>query len=207
MKTVENRKQSNAARESDTGEVASVMILEEGAKIISTQVPKVTVTEAGFKGDRHAGLTRRADVRSPDVPRGTPIPNTRQVSIVSQEDLAEIARRLNLPTVQPAWLGANLCLKGLGRLADLPSDTRLAFSGGCVLVVSDENNPCTGPGEALEAQYPDRTGLASKFPKQALHLRGVVAWVETPGLIAEGESVSVLFPEETPPGRDAKVSS
>jgi hypothetical protein len=178
-----------------TGEVASVLILEQGARIISTEVPDVTVSAAGFEGDRHAGLTRRADVRSPDVPKGTPIRNTRQVSIVSHEDLAEIARRLELPRVKPAWLGANLSLRGLGCLADLPADTRLAFSGGCVLVVSDENNPCTGPGEALEAQYPHRTGLASEFPKQALHLRGVVAWVETPGPIAAGDSVSVHFPQ------------
>lgn len=193
METTEHQRSDHSLQPAKTGRVLSVLILEPGAKIISTNVPEVKVTEAGFEGDRHAGKTRRADVRNPDVPRGTSVPNTRQVSIVSAEDLAEIARRLEVSEVQPAWLGANLSLEGLGRLADLPRGTRLDFSGGCTLVVSEENNPCTGPGEALEAQYPERTGLAAQFPKQALHLRGVVAWVETPGRIAEGDSVRADF--------------
>lgn len=193
MESTESTKGAHSTDKVMTGRVLSVLVLEPGAKIISTTVPEVKVTEAGFEGDRHAGKTRRADVHNPDVPRGTAVANTRQVSIVSAEDLDEIARRLDVPEVRPAWLGANLNLHGLGRLADLPRGTRLGFSGGCTLVVSDENNPCTGPGEALEAQYPERAGLASQFPKQALHLRGVVAWVEAPGMIAEGDSVRADF--------------
>jgi MOSC domain-containing protein YiiM len=174
------------------GEVASVLILEPGSQIISTELQQVKVTAAGFEGDRHAGMTRKADVRSPGVARGTEIPNQRQVSIVSEEDLQEIARRLGVPAVEPAWLGANLSVQGIGPLADLPAGSRMAFSGGVVLVVHDENNPCTGPGEALEAHYPERSGLAAEFPKKALHLRGVVASVEKPGAIARGDRIKLI---------------
>ncbi len=171
------------------------MILEEGAEIISTPVGSVQVTPAGFLRDRHAGLTRRAGSRDAGIEPGEEIPNRRQVSIVSQEELAEISSRLGIPEVRAQWLGANLCLSGIKELTRLPHGTRLAFAGGVELAVEGENKPCRGPGEAIAAHYPERDGIARRFPTEALHLRGLVAWVEEPGEIAVGEAVEVRRPE------------
>lgn len=178
------------------GRVEAVMILEPGADIVSTPLDAVRVTEAGFAGDRHAGLTRKAGVRDKDIEQGTEIRNNRQVSIVSVEEMEQIARRMDLPRVRPEWMGANLCLRGIESLTELPHGTRLRFESGVELVIHGENKPCTGPGKVLEQQYPDREGLASHFPKQALHLRGLVGWVDQPGEIQVGDRVEVVVPEQ-----------
>jgi len=180
--------------------VTRVMVLEPGSKIISTLVDSVEVTEAGFVGDRHAGLTRKADVRTPDAARGTPVRNTRQVSLVAEEELAEIARRLDLPAVEPEWLGANLCLRGIDGLTELAPGSRLTFGQGVVIVIDSENNPCTGPGKAIEEHYPTRQGLASQFPKQAIHLRGLVGWVAAGGQIAVGDRAEWRPPDDAAEG-------
>lgn len=184
----------------DEGRVETVMILEPGADIISTPLERVKVTEAGFEGDRHAGLTRTADSRASGASPGEEVRNTRQVSIVSQEEMDEIARRMELGDVRAEWMGANLCLSGIEDLTRLPQGARLAFENGVEIVVHGENKPCTGPGKVIEDHYPERDGLASQFPKQALHLRGLVGWVDQPGEINVGERVRVISPERVRPG-------
>lgn len=174
-----------------SGQVAALMILEEGAKIISTPVDRVEVTEEGFAGDRHAGKTRRAGGRDQGIPKGTEVPNRRQVSIVSEEELAEIASRLGIPRVKPEWLGANVSLRGVDDLTELAPGSGLKFGGGVELAIEGENSPCRAPGEAIAKQYPNRQGLAARFPKDALHLRGLVGWVEQPGELAVGDSVRI----------------
>ena len=62
----------------------------------------------GIAGDRHGGFERRSSGREPWYPRGTPIRNGRHLSILSVEELAEIARRLEVPEVDAASIGANL---------------------------------------------------------------------------------------------------
>lgn len=176
------------------GRVSSVMILEGGAEIISTPLEQVRVTEAGFEGDRHAGMTRPAGGRDPQSAQGREVRNTRQVSIVSDEELAEIARRLDVPAVEPHLLGANLSLRGIEDLSRLERGSRLIFAGGVELVVDAENQPCTAPGKALAARYPDQDALATRFPKEALRLRGLVGWVERPGVIRLEEDVTVQPP-------------
>ncbi len=174
--------------------VVSVMILEPGSPIESTSAEAVEVTLGGFEGDRHAGLTRLADVRNKDVPRGTEVRNDRQVTIVGEEELAQVARALEVPEIRPQWLGANLCLAGLEDLSDLPHGTRLQFPGGAGLWIEAQNRPCTAPGRAIAAAYPNHQALASQFPKVALGLRGLTASVVHPGRIAVGDTVDVLPP-------------
>jgi len=175
--------------------VASVMILEPGSKVISAPVDSAQVTQAGFEGDRHAGLTRLADVRNKDVPRGTEVRNDRQVTIVSQEELAQVADALGVPAVRPEWLGANLCFSGMGGLSALPKGTQLGFPGGVVLLVEAQNRPCTVAGGAIEAACPDRPGLATAFVKAALERRGLTASVRQPGRISVGDAVDVSPPD------------
>ncbi|HLX58191.1 MAG TPA: MOSC domain-containing protein [Ktedonobacteraceae bacterium] len=157
-------------------------------------VARVEATFEGLVGDQHAGLTRRSDVRVPHYPRGTIIRNTRQVSILSEEELAEVAAKLDLPRVLPAWLGANLALRGIPNLTMLPPSTRIFFPEDAVLVVDAENMPCVGPGKVIQQHNPDVPKLAQNFPKAAMHKRGLVGWVERPGYINEGDSVRVMLP-------------
>ena len=177
-----------------TGTVTHLLIGQSRHTIESSNVARVRATFEGLVGDVHVGLTRRSDVRVPHYPRGTIIRNTRQVSILSEEELADIAEKLNLPQVLPAWLGANLALRGIPDLTMLPPSTRIFFPEDAVLVVDAENMPCIGPGEAIQQHYPDMPKLMQRFPKAAMHKRGLVGWVEREGYINEGDSVKVQLP-------------
>ena len=178
------------------GVVVSVLIARDPADLRSGAVPEARVTFEGFEGDRHAGLTMRTGGRHPHYPRGTEIRNTRQISIVSVEEMDEAARALGVPELFPEWLGANLLLSGIPRLSLLPPGTRLHFPHGAVLVVEGENHPCTKAGGSIQQAYPDVPGLARAFPKAALHRRGVVAWVERPGTIMPGDDLIAELPEQ-----------
>lgn len=148
----------------------------------------------GFVGDRHAGLTRPAGVRDAREMRGQTTRNDRQVSIVSVEELHQIALRLGVPEIKPAWLGANLALSGLRDLSRQPAGTRLVFPDGTELEIEAINNPCTEPGKVIESHYENRPGLSSDFPRAAKGLRGVVASVRRGGAIRTGERVQVFLP-------------
>lgn len=177
-----------------TGRTVRVLIGPEPKHVLTRDMPEVKVSLEGFVGDRHAGLTRKADVRTPWFPRGAVVRNTRQVSLVSTEELALIAQALGVPQVLAAWLGANLELAGVPRLTQLPPGTRLFFPEDATLVVEGENEPCRKAGRSLEAHHPELAGLASRFVKAAHQRRGLVAWVERAGLIRPGDRVQVELP-------------
>ena len=177
------------------GSVASVLLGSDAHSLVTTKCDRCTATFDGLEGDKHSGQTRRADARTPYYPRGTVIRNDRQVSLVSVEDLVQIATAMNVPEIHPEWLGANLLLRNIPKLTLLPPCTRLAFAGGAVLVVEHENQPCIGPGKVIATQYA-RPELGALFPKAALQLRGVVACVEKPGFINAGDEVIVEVPHQ-----------
>lgn len=179
-----------------TGKVEAVLVGQTAHSLVTTRRPEVTLNFEGIVGDKHAGFTRQADGRVPHFPRGTLIRNERQVTLVSVEELAEVAATLGVSEVLPEWLGANVLVSGVPRFTLLPIGTRLFFTNGAVLVVSGENEPCTGPGKVLQAQFPELIKSASKFPKAALHKRGVLAVVELPGLLTTGEGVHTEFPSQ-----------
>jgi hypothetical protein len=159
--------------------------------LVTTAQNPITLSWEGVEGDTHAGLMRKSDAREPHYPRGTLIRNHRQVSLVSAEELAEVATAMQLPHLLPEWLGANICLSGIPNFTQLAPATRLFFSDGAVLMVTYENLPCVGPGKVIQAQFSERGGLQSRFPKAALHKRGLVAVVEKPGTVRLGEGVAV----------------
>ena len=177
-----------------TGIVTGIYIGQHWHTIESSRVPRLKATFEGLEGDLHAGLKRLSDVRVPHYPHGTIIRNTRQFSMLSIEELAEIAQAMQIPEVLPEWVGANLAMKGIANLTMLPPSTRIFFPGEAVLVVDAENMPCTGPGEAIQQHYPDVLKLVQYFPKVAMHKRGVVGWVEREGYIAEGDAAWLLLP-------------
>ena len=177
-----------------TGTVTHLLIGQSKQSIESSSIARVRATFEGLEGDSHKSLTRRSDVRVPHYPRGTIIRNTRQVSILSQEELAEVAAALKIPQILAAWVGANLELRGIPNLTLLPSSTRIFFPDDAVIVVDAENMPCIGPGHAIQEHYPDTPKLAQRFPKAAMHKRGVVGWIEREGYINDGDTVRLLLP-------------
>lgn len=161
-------------------------------------VDEVQVDWEGFVGDKHYGLTRKLGRHHQPYARGTEVRNMRQVSLVSREELDEIAARLDLSHIDPAWLGANLTLSGLPNLTHLAPGSQLHFEGGVGLVVDGYNAPCTTAGGYLQTLFPDREKLTNRFPKAAVDLRGLVAWVRVPGVLRLGESFSVEAPRSVP---------
>ena len=174
-----------------TGQVARVLVGRDTVSLVTTRETTIEITMEGVGGDKHAGITRLSDSRTPWFTRGTVIRNSRQVSLVAAEDLERIAAALELPVIEPEWLGANLVLRDIPDFSHLPPGSRLFFPDAAVLVVTEQNFPCIQPGRVIQEQYPDATRFAQQFPKAALHLRGIVACVERPGTIRAGDTVRV----------------
>jgi MOSC domain-containing protein YiiM len=157
-------------------------------------VASLAVDLEGIVGNRHRGWTRGADARVPYLKRGTTIRNERQLSIVSLEELAAIARLLDIPTLEAAWIGANVVLEGVPHLSYLPRGTHLFSPAGAILIVTDQNAPCTLAGEAITLHIPGRPDIKAAFPKVAQGMRGVVATVEHPGAITAGDDITARVP-------------
>lgn len=152
----------------------------------------------GIEGDFHAGQTRKSGGREPWYPRGTEMRNERQLSIVAADELALIADAMGIAEVKPEWIGANLVVDGVQHLSMLPSGTMLFFKGGVTLKVDAQNGPCriAGRSVAEHAGMADHEAGSLLFPKVAKRLRGLVAWVEKPGVVKAGEEISVRVPEQ-----------
>jgi hypothetical protein len=181
-----------------TGRVVAVMTATGQGKFdfCGHNVTELDLDFEGIVGNRHRGATRRADARVPYLKRGTEMRNTRHLSIVSVEDCAEIARKLDLASFDPAWIGANVVVSGIGHWSYVPRASKLIFDGAAILTVEDQNAPCRRSGEAIVRAIPTRPDIQSAFPKQARGLRGIVATVEHPGKIAVGCAFTARIPEQ-----------
>jgi hypothetical protein len=158
-------------------------------------VAALTLALDGVEGSRHRGWTMPADARVPYLPRGTPMRGTRAVSLVSLEDLAEASKRLDIPMIDPRWIGANLVVEGIERLSYLPRGTKLFCDGGAILVIEGMNAPCRGAGAAI-AGHTGRPDIELGFVKVAQRLRGLVASVEHPGVVKAGSVLTARIPEQ-----------
>ena len=174
--------------------VASAEHNAEALGFVSAAAARLTLTFQGIAGSRHLGWVRGADARVPWYKRGTPLRNTRHVSLVSVEDLREIAAAMGLDEVKPEWLGANCVLEGLPNFSFLPMGTRLFFPGTAVLAAEGYNPPCSNPGKVIVGAL--GTGSPVDFPKAAKYRRGITASVERPGEINAGDKIEVAVPEQ-----------
>ncbi len=164
------------------------LLTADGDDFVTRSVPRLSLTLNGIEGDRHAGVQRGADARTPWHRRGTPIANTRQLSILSVEDCAEIALILDIEEVDPALLGANVVIGGFPQLSLLAPASRLQFPSGATIFVTEQNAPCRHPAEKLAAAY-DRPRLVAGFARAAIGRRGVVGIVEREGPVVIGDPV------------------
>jgi len=162
--------------------------------LASRAVERVRATYAGFEGETHGGLTRPSCTRVKlQYPKGTEIRNVRQVCILSGEELDAIAAAMDLDTIDPRWVGANVVMRGIPDLTQMPPASRLIFEGGVSLVVDMENAPCRLAADSI-SEY--RPGKGASFPKHARGRRGVTAWVEREGEIAMGERARLHVPPQ-----------
>lgn len=174
---------------------------------VTHPTPELALDMTGIPGDRHAGLTRASSAREPWLPRGTVLRNDRQLSVLSREELQEIAVSLGIEQATPELVGANLLVEGIDDLSRIAPGSLLAigvtwsgkdkFDGKALLRVEAYNRPCRGPGRKLAAFY-GRPELEFAFPKAAMSLRGLVLSVALPGVIRAGDRVLVLEPLTAP---------
>jgi hypothetical protein len=165
----------------------------------NTGLEKAAVRQArlqfsGMEGDCHGGLTRPSDSRMlKQYKRGTTVRNSRQLSILAVEELAEVAARMDIPAVKPEWIGANMVVRGIPDLTLLPPSSRLQLPSGAMIVIDAENHPCRYPADIIARHHPEaRMG----FVKAAMHKRGLVGWVEAEGLIRTGDAITIWIPPQ-----------
>ncbi|MDO8495991.1 MAG: MOSC domain-containing protein [bacterium] len=183
------------------GILNGIFVASDLNSLVTKRKEVVRVLDNGLEGDKHTQWFRGADARAKHYVKGTRIWNSRQISIVSEEELKEIAETMKVSEIKPEWLGANICLKGIPRLTLLPPRTKIFipnYYGGedVGLYVTALNKPCITPGAVIQDNYPNINGLECRFPKAAQDKRGVVAVVERLGCIKEGSSVTVWVPDQ-----------
>ena len=146
------------------------------AALASTAQDEMALSFAGPAGEDHGGLTRPSCSRViSQYPRGTEIKNTRQLSVVSAEELAQIAEEIGVDTLDPWLVGATMVLSGIPDFSHLPPSSRLQIANGATLTVDMQNRPCHLPAAEIDVPHP---GKGRAFKAAARGLRGVTAWVE-----------------------------
>lgn len=163
-------------------------------EIETVPLDEMALSFAGAEGEVHAGLTRPSCSRvTAQYPLETEIRNTRQLSVLSEEELARIAAEIGLERLDPAWLGASVVLRGIPDFSHVPPSSRLQAEGGATLTVDMQNRPCSYPAKTIEAARP---GHGKGFKAAAKGLRGVTAWVEREGVLRLGQRVRLHVPDQ-----------
>ena len=161
--------------------------------------PELTLDRNGVIGDRFYGATRYSKSRH------ITLPNERMWSAVTVEDVTftlahwnKLLREKQLPArlseLDPAWFGPNICFSGMIGFSLVPSGTKFVFSGGPILVVAEENQPCMIAAQYIADQYPSQDVKHELFVKAALLHRGLVGYVEQGGTIQVGDAATIVYP-------------
>lgn len=164
--------------------------------IDGTPLGEMPLTYAGYEGEVHAGLTRPSCSRVLALyPRGTEIRNTRQLSLVSEEEMQAVAHELGLSEFDYGWVGASVVVSGIEDFTHVPPSSRLRSErpGGPTLVVDMENAPCIQPARTIEKARP---GHGKAFKAAAMGRRGVTAWVEREGTLQVGDRLRLYVPSQ-----------
>lgn len=149
---------------------------------------------AGFSGESRAGLTRPSCSRvTSQYPKGTEIRNTRQLCVVSAEEMRAVARAMGLDAFNPEWCGATMVIEGIPDFTHIPPSSRLQTGSGTTLTVDMENRPCHLPVAVIEEDAP---GFGRSFKAKAKDRRGVTAWVEREGWLRLGDPVTLHVPDQ-----------
>ncbi|MEX0328170.1 MAG: sulfurase [Ruegeria sp.] len=165
-----------------------------GQSLRAQSVDSLALDFSGDSGARHEGVNRASCVRVKNLyPVGTEIRNVRQLSILSAEEMSIIASELGLESLDPAFLGASIVLKGIPDFTHVPPSSRLQIADGLTLTIDMENRPCVLPGREIEADIP---GHGAVFKPAAKGRRGVTAWVERPGSVSLSDRMALYVPDQ-----------
>ncbi|SPH24616.1 Putative metal-sulfur cluster biosynthesis proteins YuaD [Defluviimonas aquaemixtae] len=169
-------------------------VADRGASLRAKALREIAAQFEGFEGEAHSGLTRPSCSRVAELyPEGTEVRNTRQVTILSREELGAIAAEMGLTELDPGLLGASMVVEGVPDFSHVPPSSRLQSESGATLVVDLENGPCIWPGKEIEKDHP---GFGWKFKSAAQGRRGVTAWVERPGVFRVGARLRLFVPDQ-----------
>jgi MOSC domain-containing protein YiiM len=140
----------------------------------------------GVEGDAHAGTTvqhRSRVARNPDTP------NLRQVHLIHQELLDDVAGYGF--TVAPGEMGENITTRGI-ELLGLPEATLLYIGSDVVLRVTGLRNPCS---QIDDFQPGLLNHMVDKLPDGTIIRKtGVMSVVEVGGTVRAGDSIRVELP-------------
>ena len=151
---------------------------------------------AGPEGEDHGGLTRPSCSRVlSQYPRDTVIRNTRQLSVMSVEELSAIAAAMGIDALDPSYMGATAVIEGIADFTHVPPSSRLQATSGATIVVDMENRPCMLPAREIETDMP---GVGKAVKAAAKDRRGVTAWVEREGVFTLGERLRLHVPDQRP---------
>ncbi len=177
------------------GEIVWLGTVADNTSIRAAAVDTMELTFDGPVGEgRHGGRTRASCVRViAQHPQGTEIANVRQMSVLSAEELDDIAKDCGLETIDPVWLGASLVVRGIPDFSHVPPSSRLQGPDGATITINMENRPCNFPAREIEQ---DRPGHGKAFKTAATGKRGVTAWVERPGVFERGQRLRLHVPDQ-----------
>lgn len=178
-----------------TGEITWLgFVPDRAASLKSDRVSEAQAGFAGIIGEAHGGVTRPSCARvTAQYPHGTDIRNVRQLTIVSEEELAAMAREIGVDAVDPAWIGASMVIRGLPDFTHVPPSSRLQTQAGTTLTIDMANRPCNLPAKVIEAEV---AGAGKAFKRAADQRRGVTAWVEREGPLRFGDSLVLHVPDQ-----------
>lgn len=152
------------------------------------------LTFDGVAASVHGGATRPSCSRvRAQYPFGTEIRNERQLSIVSEEEPAEIAAAMGVQGIDPARVGASMVVRGLPDFSHVPPSSRLQAPSGATVAVDMQNRPCQFPAESIDDVAP---GKGRGFKPAAEGRRGVTAQVAREGRVAVGDLLSLHVPDQ-----------
>ncbi len=148
----------------------------------------------GPLGESRSGLTRASCSRVvAQYLKGSEIRNTRQICLMSSEELADIAAEMSVEALAPALLSVSVLVSGIPDFTHIPPASRLVSAGGASICIDMENRPCHLPAKGIEAEMP---GMGRLFKAAAKGLRGVTGWVEREGVLRIGDELRLHVPEQ-----------
>lgn len=157
-------------------------------------VDEMQLTFAGLAAESRAGLTRPSCSRVvSQYPRETEIRNTRQLCIVSAEELAQTAANMGIDAIDPAWLSTSIVISGIPDFTLIPPASRLIATNGTAITVDTENRPCHLPARVIDEDLPD---MGRAFKLAAKGLRGVTGWVEREGVLRLNDEIILHVPDQ-----------
>lgn len=178
-----------------SGTVEWIGVVKDRSKSLrSKSLNKVELTFEGLSGEGHGGAIRKSCARVEDLYElGTPIRNVRQITVLSIEELQQIANQTGLLGIDPCLLGANIVVRGIPHFTLIPPSSRLQFSSGATITIDMENLPCNLPAQEIEEVHPSH---GKGFKATAKRQRGVTAWVEREGIVSLGDEVQLYIPTQ-----------